>query len=357
MVRAMAGFRASIRDYESWMRAQLGDAFVARDLKEKHKVMRKELFSFLRGTCWRWAETAPAICPELMDAPPVASVVDAHVGNFGLWRDADGRLAWGVNDYDEACVTPWPLDLVRLAASALIAGGAGGRGAAATAAAVHDGYREGLVRPRACILELDRPWLRDLFAASDGKRAQFWDALFAAKRRKQPPPAPFAAALSAALPEPGLAPRIAPRRAGVGSLGRLRLVASLEDYRGGPLAREAKAVLPSCWDRDAAPGALYSLAFGRYRSPDPWLRPLGEVVVRRLGANSRKLDLADHGPAVRRRALSAMATDIASIHAADADRIAAVHEDFARRGAGWLRDAALAVAEATRREWKEYRSK
>lgn len=353
----MADFRTSIRGYESWMRAQLGDAFVPGDLKEKHKVMRKELFSFLRGTCWRWAETASAICPELMDAPPVASVVDAHVANFGLWRDAEGRLVWGINDYDEAWVTPWPLDLVRLTASALIAGGAGGRGARATAAAVLDGYREGLARPRASVLELDRLWLRDLFTVSDDKREEFWVELFAAKRRKKPPPAPFAAALSAALPEASLAPRIAPRQAGVGSLGRLRLVASLGDYRGGPLAREAKAVLPSCWDRDAAPGALYSLAFGRYRSPDPWLRPLGEVVVRRLGANSRKLDLADHGAAVRRRVLSAMASDIASVHAADSGRIAAVREDFEARDAGWLRDAALAAAAATTRDWKEYRSK
>lgn len=339
------------------MRVQLGDAFVPRDLKEKHKVMRKELFSFLRGTCWRWAETAPAICPELMDAPPAASVVDAHVGNFGLWRDADGRLVWGINDYDEACVTPWPLDLVRLTASALIAGGAGKSGAGATAAVVLDGYREGLARPRASVLELDRLWLRDLFTASDEKREEFWGELFAAKRRKKPTPVSFAAALSAALPEAGLAPRIAPRQAGVGSLGRLRLVASLKEYRGGPLAREAKAVLPSCWDRDAAPGALYSLAFGPYRSPDPWLRPLGEVVVRRLGANSRKLDLADHGPAVRRRILSAMAADIASIHAADPSRVAAIREDFAGRRAGWLRKAALAVAEATTRDWKDYRSK
>jgi hypothetical protein len=353
----MTGILKSIRGYEAWMRARLGDAFVPRDLEEKHKLMRKELFSFLRGTCWRWAETAPLLCPELMAAPPVASVVDAHVGNFGLWRDAEGRLVWGVNDYDEAALTPWPLDLVRLTASALIAGGSGRRGARGTAAAVLEGYREGLASPRPCVLERDRLWLRDLFAASDDKRLEFWNELFAAKRRKRPPPARFAAALSAALPEPGLGARIAPRQAGVGSLGRLRLVASLEDYRGGPLAREAKAVLPSCWDREAAPGAYYSLASGAYRSPDPWLRAQGEVVVRRLGANSRKLDLAEHGPRLRQRVLAAMAADIAAVHAADASRIAAVRKDLAGRDAGWLRGAAVAVAEATARDWKDYRSK
>lgn len=353
----MMGIRASIRGYESWMRARLGDAFVPGDLKEKHKIMRKDRFSFLRGTCWRWVETAPFLCPDLIDAPRIGSVVDAHIGNFGLWRDAEGRLVWGVNDYDEAAVTPWPLDLVRLTASALVADDSGRRAATEIAAAVLDGYRDGLAAPRPFVLELDRLWLRDLFAATEKKRTEFWDTLLCAKPRRKPPPERFAAALSAALPEPGLGAGIAPRRAGVGSLGRLRLVAALEDYRGGPLAREAKAVLPSCWDRESAPGALYSLASGHYRSPDPWLRPQGEVVVRRLAANSRKLELADQGGRLRRRVIEAMAYDIASVHAGDSGRIAAVREDFGRHEAGWLRGAAVAVAEATVRDWKAYRSK
>ena len=171
----MTDFRASIRGYESWMRARLGDAFVAGDLKEKHKVMRKELFSFLRGTCWRWAETAPAICPELIDAPPVASVVDAHVGNFGLWRDADARLVWGINDYDEACVTPWPLDLVRLTASALIAGGAAAAARARPPRRYSTAIAKAWLVPAPRVLELDRLWLRDLFSVSDKKREEFWE--------------------------------------------------------------------------------------------------------------------------------------------------------------------------------------
>ena len=49
------------------------------------------------------------------------AVGDIHLENFGTWRDADGRLVWGVNDFDEAAEMPYALDLIRLATSALVA--------------------------------------------------------------------------------------------------------------------------------------------------------------------------------------------------------------------------------------------
>lgn len=351
----MTGIRSSVRDYESWLRERLGDAFVRADLKLKHVRMADSAFLFLRATCWRWAETAAEICPDLADAAAIASVGDAHVGNFGLWRDADARLVWGVNDYDEAAVTPWPFDLVRLAASALLADQR--LSARETASAILDGYAKGLARPAPCVLERDRLWLRDLFAADDEKRLKEWDELLSAARLKTRPPERFRAAIAAAMPEPGLKPRLAARVAGAGSLGRMRIAATIDEYRGGPLAREAKALLPSCWRRDGAPGAGYDLASGAYRSPDPWLRRSGEVVVRRLSPNSRKIELAEHPARGRLRLLRAMARDLAAIHAADAKRIAAVREDFERRKAGWLRGAARATAEATMRDWRAWTSR
>src|SRR5258708_38073792 len=77
----------------------------------------KERLYFLRATYFRWTRKIGTLCPELMDAPQVLSVGDLHLENFGTWRDADGRLVWVVNDFDEAAVMPYPLDLVRLAAS------------------------------------------------------------------------------------------------------------------------------------------------------------------------------------------------------------------------------------------------
>src|ERR1039458_5738131 len=38
----------------------------------------------------------------LRDAPKVLAVGDLHVGSFGTWRDTEGRLSWGVDDFDES---------------------------------------------------------------------------------------------------------------------------------------------------------------------------------------------------------------------------------------------------------------
>ena len=54
-------------------------------------------------------------------APQVLAVGDLHVENFGTWRDMEGRLVWGINDFDEVYELPYTIDLVRLAASAHIA--------------------------------------------------------------------------------------------------------------------------------------------------------------------------------------------------------------------------------------------
>ncbi len=49
------------------------------------------------------------------------AVGDLHIENFGTWRDAEGRLIWGVNDFDEVYPMPYPIDLVRLATSVCLA--------------------------------------------------------------------------------------------------------------------------------------------------------------------------------------------------------------------------------------------
>src|SRR5262245_32368109 len=111
----------SVRRYEDWLRRQLAGELVETDLEQKHAKMCASPFAFLRATYWRWAETVLDVCPDLAGAPEVLAVGDIHLENFGTWRDADGRLVWGVNDFDEAAHMPYALDLVRLATSALIA--------------------------------------------------------------------------------------------------------------------------------------------------------------------------------------------------------------------------------------------
>ena len=117
----MVPFKQSNAAYESWLRAQLKGDVVERDLRKKRRRMKESPFPFLRATYWRWAETILDVCPELANAPQVLAVGDIHLENFGTWRDDDGRLVWGVNDFDEAAEMPYPLDLVRLATSALLA--------------------------------------------------------------------------------------------------------------------------------------------------------------------------------------------------------------------------------------------
>jgi len=104
--------------YERWLGERIDP--VGSDLALKHALMSQSLPSFLRGTYYHWAFLWPQVCPKLSSAPKLLAVGDVHLANFGTWRDAEGRLVWGVNDLDEAAKMPYAADLVRLATSALV---------------------------------------------------------------------------------------------------------------------------------------------------------------------------------------------------------------------------------------------
>src|SRR5207245_8315262 len=76
---------------------------------------------FLRATFYRWAARWRALVGDVAAAPTVLAVGDLHLENFGTWRDSEGRLIWGVNDFDESCPMPYTMDLVRLATSVRLA--------------------------------------------------------------------------------------------------------------------------------------------------------------------------------------------------------------------------------------------
>jgi uncharacterized protein (DUF2252 family) len=84
--------------------------------------MSRNAFLFLRATYFRWAKKIGRILPNLATAPQVLAVGDAHFENFGTWRDGEGRLVWGINDFDDAATMPYPFDLVRLCTSAILSG-------------------------------------------------------------------------------------------------------------------------------------------------------------------------------------------------------------------------------------------
>src|ERR1700691_986135 len=107
------------RSYENWMRDCA--PVVEKHLVDKHVKMQHDPFQFLRGTYYRWAQIWRGVCTECSTAPSVIGVGDPHVDSYGSWRDAEGRLCWGVDDFDEAHLLPYTNDLIRLATSAKIA--------------------------------------------------------------------------------------------------------------------------------------------------------------------------------------------------------------------------------------------
>jgi len=153
------------------------------------------------------------------------------------------------------------------------------------------------------------------------------------------------------------------RRKGGGSLGRPRFVA-VAYWHGGQILREAKALVPSAWTwahGGDAPQEEYFLMLsnGKYRAPDPFLKTEKKFIIRRIAADSEKIDLGDAaGAKLHIKLLRAMGFDLASIHAATPHSLRAIKDDLAERRRGWLNAAAqIAAAEVRRdhREWKRHR--
>jgi len=353
----MTDIHQSTKNYEDWLRRQLGRDVVEKDLAQKHEKMRESPFAFLRATYWRWAETVLEICPDAAEAPHVLAVGDIHLENFGTWRDADGRLVWGVNDFDEAAEMPYVLDLIRLATSALVARKGLGVTPETICSAILQGYREGLKTPQPVVLDRDRQWLRELVVVSEKKRAKFWKKIEKVETERAPPR--YRKVLAAAMPAPRLTIRKTARRvAGAGSLGRPRWI-GVADWRGAPVVREAKALVVSAWSLKHGKGKgkirCGEIASGRYRAIDPWHHIKDGIVVRRLSPNNRKIEAdEDPGPLLSSDMLRAMGGDLASVHLGTADSTEAVEQDLAHRKRGWLKTNAMRMAKAVEAEHAEW---
>lgn len=341
----------SAAKYESWLRSQLKDEFVEKDLKRKHQKMADGAFPFLRATYWRWAETILTICPELATAVPVLAVGDIHLENYGTWRDVDGRLVWGVNDFDEATEMPYAIDLVRLATSAALADEERSQHLDAICDAILEGYDRGLSRPRAVVLDRDHEWLRDIVEVKEKARDAFWEDLEELEADGKRPRPRYVTALHASMPEPLLKVDIRPRQAGAGSLGRPRWVGKAQ-WRGAPVVREAKVLVPSAWnlpkDRGGFSVRWNEIATGRYRAPDPWFRLTDNIVVRRLSPNNRKIEAKkpkDRKVLLGEKMLRAMGRELSSIHLGSVDLSKEILDDLKKRqrDGHWLKRAAEAA--------------
>lgn len=363
--------------YETWL-ASLTPT-VRADLELKHKAMRAGSFPFLRATFYRWAARWEEIVGDVAKAPAVLAVGDLHVENFGTWRDTEGRLIWGVNDFDEAWHLPYTQDLVRLAASALLARSyhdlrIDGEHAVS---AILDGYVEALASGgRAFVLAEHHTALREMAVHRLHDPETFWNKLESLPTVKSPVPRPVLAALQRAMPERDLRVRIVHRVAGLGSLGRRRFVA-LAKWRGGRVAREAKALVPSAcalavpaqrrpagemlrralWVLGGSGRKIHYAAILRrgVRCPDPCVSVEGAWLVRRLAPDCSRISL-NALPRKRdeERLLFAMGWETANVHLGSRHP-GAIQSDLKRRRKHWLYEAANRMADAVDDDWRQWR--
>ncbi|WP_349607587.1 MULTISPECIES: DUF2252 family protein [Cupriavidus] len=334
----MASLDRDISSYERWLRKQC--SVIESDLQAKHERMRRSPFDFLRATYFRWARTIGSTCPGCTDAPKVVCVGDIHVENFGTWRDAQARLVWGVNDFDEAAAMPYAYDLVRLATSADLAPTL--RVSAGDAAsAILEGYLKGLDKPHPMLLDEREHWLRPLVAGSQDASRKFWKEVD--DYPDASPPTPVRHALRNSLPKGAKIERYASRTKGGGSLGRPRFLV-IARWQGGRLVQEAKALVPSAWlwahSKSPARSRVLDLAFGAHRSPDPKLRIKSGYVLRRIAPDAHKVELEDVAEqGLGTKLLEAMGTELGAIHAAGKRR-KRILEDVSKRDPRWLHELA-----------------
>ena len=348
--------------FERWKGART--QLVKQDLEYKHEQMALSAFSFFRATFYRWVQIWDQVCSKASKAPRLLAVGDLHVENFGTWRDLEGRLIWGVNDFDEVYPMAYTIDLVRLAVSALLAIEEDHLQVDPDDAcdAILEGYADGLgARGRAFVLADENRWLRIIALNRLRDPVRFWTRAQKLEDYQSDVPREVLLKLEEDLPERHL-PYVMKRRvAGLGSLGQVRVVA-LARWHGGWVAREAKALTPSAciwaWGGAKSEQILYSDILARaIRVPDPFLHICGKFLVRRLAPDCSRILLGSL-PEDRdeERLLAAMGFETANIHLGSPSAIPALLRDLKNRPERWLHRASKKMMKATRRDWKKWRN-
>jgi hypothetical protein len=349
------------RRYETWLGQHT--TLVRPDLRLKHQRMADSPFPFFRATFYRWMQVWPEVCPDLAKAPRVLAVGDLHVENFGTWRDVEGRLVWGINDFDEAGNMPYTIDLVRLATSALLASTEGHLRLETkdACAALLDGYHESLVESgRPFVLEEEHKWLRLIALNELRDPVHFWAKMDALPKIPGKLPRKLRESLDRLMPEPGIEYRTVRRVAGLGSLGHVRVVA-IAQCHGGRIAREAKALTPSAihWasGKTGRTEIMYQTILDRaVRDPDPFVRLRGSWILRRLSPHCSRIELAVL-PSNRDeiRLLFAMGWETANIHLGTSGARRTISRHLDQLKPVQLLAAAKEMAKAVTKDWHAWK--
>lgn len=349
------------RQFEGWLGHRTD--IVQKDLRLKHVNMKADVFPFLRATYYRWAQIWPKVCPDLAKAPQVLAVGDLHVENFGTWRDIEGRLIWGVNDFDEAHPMSYANDLVRLAVSAHLAAVAGHLPLKHKdiCDSILEGYRDG-IRQQGLpfVLGETNKWLRLIAESELRDPVRFWEKMDALPTVKNDVPISAIEAIEHLMPARDLPYRLARRVAGLGSLGHARFVA-IADWHGGRIAREAKALVSSAcyWAKDHEGPAeiLYQAIISRaVRCPDPFVQLRGRWIVRRLGPHCSRIELATlKAQGEEMRLLNAMGWETANIHLGTRNARKPIIRHMQKQKGKWLHEATQQMSAAVADDWKTWK--
>jgi hypothetical protein len=358
----------STRRFEAWLKRQI--TVVPRDLEYKHEQMRADPFLFFRATFYRWAQLWPEECRKLSRAAEVFAVGDLHLENFGTWRDAEGRLVWGVNDFDEAHPMAFPNDLVRLAVSALLAAQTSEHFRLTPGEICRqlvDGYQRTIEKGgEPFVLMEEHPKLRQMALQDLRQPAVFWQRLEAKSVPMEDlPPDSVRKAIAKILPK-GAKPeyRILKRPKGLGSLGRRRYLAVL-NWKGGRMAREAKSVVPSAclWVSGKAKRGgegnpwLEKIVGAAVRCADPYYDVRRGWLVRRLGPDCSRIDLDEliHHEDMA-LLVHGMGRETANVHLGTPKGRRRIREGLGELPKDWLETAAQHMLQLCLKDWGQFKS-
>lgn len=350
----------STRAYERWLAQQT--QVIAADLRRKHTFMAQGVFPFFRATFYRWLQLWPDLEKPVVRAPKVLSVGDLHVENFGTWRDAEGRLAWGVNDFDEAWEFPYTMDLARLATSVLLAKDAEHlqERARAVTDTIVEGYRDAMRNGgKPFVLAEGQDWLRAIAAQQLKDPNRYWSKLTAWPQVKlKNVPELARDRLTDLLPPHCDKPFFVARQAGVGSRGHERYVA-IAHWQGGWVAREAKALVPSAaaWVAGTGRERIYYMTIlkNAVRDHDPFFHVHEHWLVRRLAPDCTKIPITEL-PTRRdvRTLLYCMAYEVGNVHLGTRKARKKVLADLDRNKTRWLYETARTMRRVVRQDYSDW---
>ena len=227
--------------------------------------------------------------------------------------------------------------------------------------AILEGYESSLAtQGTPFVLEENHQWLRSLAYGELRTPENFWKKMEELKPVQEEISLSARDALEHLLPNRDLDYRVVSRVSGLGSLGRVRLVA-LADWKGGKLAREAKALVPSsvCWQEENRhpPEILCQVIASRaVRCPDPFYQVRDRWIVRRLSPHCCRIPLGDlPGHHDELRLLHAMGWEVANVHLGSRNAIKQVHKHLKSSKRDWLVSSAKKMAKSVTEDWEAWR--